>query len=76
MKSVCIEGNCVIYGLTLNTNSESQNENSGDSSTLDAKNFMLIFSVFFFSRTERGGAFCEGAIEAERKRKEEEEEEI
>ncbi|CAG7870185.1 unnamed protein product, partial [Brassica rapa] len=36
MKSVCIEGNCVISGQTMNTNSKIQNENSGDSSTLHA----------------------------------------
>ncbi|KAL0739325.1 hypothetical protein Bca4012_015535 [Brassica carinata] len=37
MENVCIEGNGVASGETLDTNSESQNENSGDSSGLDAQ---------------------------------------
>ncbi|KAH0871545.1 hypothetical protein HID58_078567 [Brassica napus] len=36
MENVCVEGNGVASGETLDANSESQNENSGDSSTLDA----------------------------------------
>ncbi|XP_009138078.1 protein WVD2-like 5 isoform X1 [Brassica rapa] len=36
MENVCVEGNGVTSGETLDTNSESQNENSGDSSALDA----------------------------------------
>ncbi|CAF2132667.1 hypothetical protein BRARA_K01448 [Brassica rapa] len=36
MENVCVEGNGVASGETLDTNSESQNENSGDSSALDA----------------------------------------
>ncbi|KAG2319528.1 hypothetical protein Bca52824_012741 [Brassica carinata] len=36
MENVGIEGNGVASGETLDTTSESQNENSGDSSTLDA----------------------------------------
>ncbi|CAH8360746.1 unnamed protein product [Eruca vesicaria subsp. sativa] len=35
MENVCIEGNGVASGETLDTNSESQNENSGDSCGLD-----------------------------------------
>lgn len=37
MENVCIEGNGAASGETLDTNSESQNENSGDSSALDAQ---------------------------------------
>lgn len=36
VENVCVEGNGVASGETLDTNSESQNENSGDSSALDA----------------------------------------